>query len=311
MIVSGLNSNRFLTGNPIPITITADSGEFAIGTKITMSITRQATHPGQSLYAYPPITLFPNKNGVTINLGSDNNGLGGYIKGMMPEPYIPTNSYQDPVPNYQVFNFSFSENQTDTSAIFSNKTFIRAFKRTKSNNALTFSVNEELREGEKIPVWQGYPTARFWINGSNQIQSTTVVTSDDYKQMRTPTACNPFYVRFLNSKGGYSFWMFNAWQHGTKSKELGVIERTGINNKSLGFSEENTVTVDTRVKREYYDLIRALIVSPVIQVYDQFDMEWLKIELKGTTFETNNYDDLQEFTCEFDLMLNVNPGVIW
>lgn len=303
MIVSGLNSNRFLTGNPIPITITADSGEFAIGTKITMSITRQATHPGQSLYAYPPITLFPTSGGVEVDLRP-------YIVGMMPEPYIPTTSYQDPIPNYQVFNITFSENQTDTSAIFSNKTFIGAFKRTKSNNALTFSVNEELREGEKIPVWQGYPTARFWINSSNQIKSTTVVTSEHSQQMRT-NACNPFYVRFLNSKGGYSFWMFNSWEHSTKSDEYGVIERTGINNKSLGFSEENTVTVDTRVKREYYDLIRALIVSPVIQVYDQFDMEWLKIELKGTTFETNNYDDLQEFTCEFDLMLNVNPGVIW
>lgn len=130
--------------------------------------------------------------------------------------------------------------------------------------------------------------------------------------MHTPTSCNPFYVRFLNTKGGYSFWMFNAWEYSTTSKELGVVSTTtSINNKSLGFSEENTVTVDTRVKREYYDLIRALIVSPVIQVYNQFDMEWLKIELKGTTFDSNNYEDLQEFTCDFDLMLNTNPGTIW
>lgn len=304
MIVSGLNSNRFLTGNPIPIAITADSGEFAIGTKITMSILRQATHPGQELYAYPPITLFPTEGGVEVDLRP-------YIVGMMPEPYIPTNSYQDPVPNYQVFNFSFSENQTDTSAIFSNKTFVRAFKRTKSNNALAFPIGEELREGDRIPVWQGYPTARFWINANSQIRATTVVTSEHSKQMRLPTACNPFYVRFLNSKGGYSFWMFNSWEHATESDELGVIEKTGINNKSLGFSQEDTVVVDTRVKREFYPLMRALIVSPVIQVYNQFEMDWLKIELKGTTFETNNYDDLQEFTCEFDLMFNVFPAVIW
>jgi len=105
--------------------------------------------------------------------------------------------------------------------------------------------------------------------------------------------------------------MFNSWEDNTESDEYGVIKRTGINNKSLGFDQEDKVIVDTRVKREYYPLIRALIVSPAIQVYNQFDMDWLKIELKGTTFETNNYDDLQEFTCEFDLMLNVNPGVIW
>ena len=234
MIVSGLNTNRFLTGNPIPITITADSGEFAIGTKITMTIARQPTHPGQSLLSYPPITLYPVEGGVSVDLRP-------YIIGMMPEPYIPTNSYQDPVPNYQVFNISFSENRTDTSAIFSNKTFIRAFKRTKSNNALTFGINEELKEGEKIPVWQGYPTARFWIDSSSRIRATPVVTSEHSKQMRLPTACNPFYVRFLNSKGGYSFWMFNAWENATKSDDLGVIKQTGINNKSLGFDEENTL----------------------------------------------------------------------
>lgn len=303
MIVTGLNSNRFLTGNPIPVTVKADSGEFPIGTKVTMSVTRQATHAGQSLLAYPPITLFPNVGGLQFDLRP-------FIKGMMPEPYIPTNSYQDPVPNYQNFNISFSENATDSSAIFSNKTFIRAFKRTKSNNGLTFASNEELREGDKIPVWQGYPSARFYID-NNQIKGTTVVEAEHIQRMKTPTACNPFYVRFLNSKGGYSFWMFNAWEDNTDSDDIGVIERQGINNKSLGFTQEDTVTVDTRVRREYYPLIRALIVSPVVQVYNQYDMDWLKIELKGTTFERNNYDDLQEFTCDFDLMLNVNPSSIW
>lgn len=305
MIVTGLNSDRFLTGNPIPLTLRPDSGEFGIGAKITMTVARIVTHTGDVEYTYPPITLYASPNATVIDLRP-------YIIGMMPEPYIPSNSYQNPVPNYQKFNITFQENQNDTSVSFLGKTFIRAFERRKSNSGLTFPVGKELREGERIPMWEGYPIARFYIDSSSRIAVTTVVEAEHIKRMRSPNACDPFYVRFLNTKGGYSFWMFNAWTHETESEELGVITKTtSINNKSLGFSEDNKVTVDTRVKREYYDLIRALIVSPVIQVYDQFNMDWLKIELQGTTFDTNNYDDLQEFTCDFDLMLNTSPGTIW
>lgn len=306
MIVTGLNSNRFLIGNPIPITLSLEGGAlFNVASYIEMTITKTATHVGDVTYTLPVIRLHPSPSGLTIDLSP-------YIKGLMPKPYIPTTSYTNPVPNYQRFNITFNETQTGTSNVFLSKTFIRGFKRYKSNSAITLNIGEELNPVDKIPQWGSYPIARFWIDTESQIQSTSVVDAQYVRQMKVPTACNPFYVRFLNSKGGYSFWMFNSWEWNGKSKDLGVIEKTiNIDNNSLGFIEENMVNADTRVKREFYPLMRDLLVSPVIQVHNQFEMDWLKIEIKPETFKENNYEDMTEVTLTFDLMLNINPGVIW
>lgn len=305
MIVSGLNSNRFLAGNPIPVTLSLSGASFEQGKFITMNITKLTTHGGEAPVTLPPIKLYPSPEGITIDLAP-------YIKGLLPNPYIPGNSYQNPVPNYQNFNITFSENQTDSSNAFLNKTFIRGYRREESDSAFTLSVNEQLNPADKIPVWTGYPSARFWIDASSTIQSTEVVEPEYSKQMRLPTNCDPFYVRFLNSLGGYSFWMFNSWEWKTQTKDVGVIERTAyLGNRSLGFKEDNTVTVDTRVKREFFVLIRDLISSPVVQVYDKFGMTWKKIELKGNSITENNYEDMIEVTATFDLMLNNKPEVLW
>lgn len=308
MIVTGLNSNRYLVGNPIPVTMSLEAGAlFTTSSYIEMTITKIATHPGDETYTLPIIRLHPSPSGLTIDLAP-------YIKGLMPKPYIPYSSYTNPIPNYQRFNIAMSETQTNTSNTFLSKTFVRGFKRDDEPYAITLAVNEELNPADKIPVWGAYPSARFWIDASSEIQSTTVVESQYIKQMKVPVACNPFYLRFMNSLGGYSFWMFNAWDWQTKSKEEGVIERpTFLDNESLGFTEENIVTVDSRVKREFYPLIRDLLVSPVIQVYQQFSTTrtWKKIELKGNSITENNYEDLIEVSLSFNLHLNNKPSVLW
>lgn len=304
MIVTGLNTNRFLAGNPIPVNLSLSSGTFESGNYITMNITRLSTH-GEDAIVLPPTKLYPAPSGLEIDLAP-------YIKGLLPYPYVPGSSYQDPIPNYQNFNITFSENQTDTSNAFLNKTFIRGFKREQSLTAMTLSINTELYPTDKIPVWQGYPAVRTWLDASSTIRSTEVIESQYSKQMKAPTNCDPFYVRFLNSLGGYSYWMFNAWDWSTKTKDVGVIERNASqDNRSLGFSEQNTVTVDSRVKREFFPLIRDMIASPVIQVYDKFGMPWKKIELKGQAITESNYEDMIEVTATFDLMIGNKPEVTW
>lgn len=305
MIVTGLNGNRFLIGNSIPVIFAPSTQDFLLGSKIIITITKQVTHAGDVQYTYPPFTLYPSAKGISIDLSP-------YIKGLMPNPYVPASSYQNPVPNYQRFTVTVEETQSNTSQTFTNKTFIRGFERTKSNSPITLPVGTTLNNAERIPIWGSYPRARFYIASNNNIQVQTVIDTQYTKQMKVPATCNPFYVRFLNSLGGYSFWLFNSWEWETKGDPVGVIKNdVGINNRSLGFTEENTVTVDTRVKREFYGMMRDLCVSPVVQVYNQFDMEWLKIELQGSSFSTSNYEDLQEPTFKFDLMLGVNPQAIW
>ena len=306
MIVTGLSQNRYLTGNGVKVEIAPDSGTFAIGTKISMTVTKLVTHPGDILYTYPPITLYPSPSGLVIDLAP-------YIRGLVPYPYVPTTNYQDPIPNYQNFNIAFSEDQTNTSATFLNKTFVRGFRRTWTGQGQTLGATEILSPIARIPYWEGWPIAIFKMD-NNTIKSILVVPSEDSKQMRVPAACTPLYVRFMNSLGGYSFWMFNQWEWSTKSNPLGSVQ-TITEDRSLGFGMENNIVAHSRVKEEHYPLIRDLIVSPVIQVYqtgaDPFKADWTKVDAVSNNFNANNYDSLQEVSISFALNSKTKASIPW
>src|SRR5699024_1758256 len=144
---------------------------------ITLTITKLATHSGDVAYTYPPFTLYPSPKGITIDLAP-------YIKGLMPIPYVPDSSYQNPIPNYQRFTITVEETQGNTSQVFSNKTFIRGFERTKSNQGITLPIGTTLNNADRIPIWDSYPTARFFIDSNNTIQHQLVVDSQYTKRMR-------------------------------------------------------------------------------------------------------------------------------
>lgn len=288
MNLTGLNSNRYLAHNRIPITIT---GDYNRDSEIVMSITRNSDS-----YNLPEIRLFPSPSGLVLDLSP-------YIKGLLPIPYVPGNSYSDPIPNTESFNITFSDSQD--SEVFLNKTFIRGGRRTSSMDAQTVSTNTRLAPVDILPYWDGYPNGDFKIDSSSRIRYNLLV--DNFKQMRNPKSCDPFYIRFLNSLGGYSFWMFNSYESDSDSNGLGTI--TGLKNRSLGFTNTTSINADTRVKREFYPLMLDLMVSPVVERYK--DGEWNQIFIKPGTFNSNNYEDLAEVTCEFETNLNYNPGVIW
>lgn len=308
MIVSGLNGNRFLIGNKIPVKISPDTGVFDVGSFITITITKLPIYTGDTEVVLPLIKLFPVGDYLDFDLSP-------YVKGLMNYAYTPSdnnyNEFNGVIPNFQKYNISIFENQNNTSEIFLNKSFIRGFKRENSINAFTLPINTILSPVDKIPYWISYPTAKFYLNNDSEINVDTVANSTDFKLQKTPNSCDPFYIRFLNSLGGYSFWMFNAWDWQTKSKGKGIVNDL-LDRNSLGFSETNTVNVDTRIKREYFNLMKDLVVSSMVQVYDKFTPEtWTKIDLKDSSFKENNYEDLIEFNCTFDLNLGNNPQVIW
>ena len=309
MIVTGLSGNRFLIGNKIPVKIELNNGEFEIGSVITITITKLVIFSSDTELILPDIKLFPYGGFLEFDLAP-------YIKGLINYPYSPDGGLSDEfngiIPNMGFFNIAISENQNNTSQIFLNKTFIRGFKRENSKEAFTIPVNTILSPVEKIPYWTSYPTGKFYINiGNYIICEPIIVNPNEFKLMPTPSNCDPFYIRFLNSLGGYSFWLFNAWEWNTSSKSKGVVNDL-LERHSLGFTEDNTVNLDARVKREFFPLMKDLIVSPMIQVYNKFGADkWLKIDLKSSSFKENNYEDLIEFNCTVDLNLGNNPQVLW
>ena len=124
MNLIGLNGNRYLVNNKILVTMSLDGGEvFNYGSEINLNITRNSDS-----YSLPSIRLYPTPEGLTIDLAP-------YIKGLMKKPYVPGNSYADPIPNSETFTITFEENQTNSSNTFLNKTFVRGGRRVTTNDS--------------------------------------------------------------------------------------------------------------------------------------------------------------------------------
>ena len=304
MVVTGLNSNRFLAGNSIPVSVAPSSGSFSQGTTVTMSVIKLVTHPGDVQYILPPVTFYVSPTGIDFDIRP-------YIKGLLPDPYVPGTSIMDPTPNYQNFTITFQESASDSSQTFTGKTFVRGFRWERTGSSQTLGSSEVLSPTDRIPVWTGWPSSYSYME-SNQIRTSPIVPSDLVRQMKEPTACDPLYLRFLNSLGGYSYWMFLSWERRTESDQVGtIVQPTFPGDKNLGYGTNVTITADTRAKREFFPILKALLVSPVVQAYDVNANRWDKIEPSNGAFTENNYEDLVEASFTFDSALNVDPRVIW
>lgn len=301
MNVTGLSSNRFLVGNPIPVTFTETFPSTAV---IRLTITREVTFTGQASETLPPIDLYPFGTSLTIDLAP-------YIKGLLPYPELPS----DPVKTYQLISISvgyFPAGTQTESYNFPSKTFVRGWNEQKRTTAYTLPINEILRDSDLIPVWSGYPTEMYYMDVDSTIRSTPVVPPLEAKQMKLPSSCDPFYVRYLNSKGGYGFWMFDVWRWNSESESKGVIDRRpSPENSSLGFDREDTVTAEGRVRREFIQMYRALLYSPHVHVYNKFGQTWTHIEVQEGSYEENSFEDLYEVSIEFKLSLNISPALVW
>lgn len=313
LVVTGLSSNRFLVGNPIPVTFSLDTGNFPANSLIKLTITRNVSHSGDVVQALPAMNLYlPQTGSLTIDLAP-------YMKGLLPYAYVPGTSYADPIPNYQSISIAVAyyanANGTQTEAVsYLNKTFVRGWEEGKRNAAYTVGSGDILRDADLIPVWNGYPASMFFMEVDNTIRSTPAIPSTESKLMKVPSSCDPFYVRYLNSKGGYGFLLFDVWNWTTTSEDLGMINNSPHPFiKDLGFDRDDTVTAQMRIRREFFPMFRALILSPVVQVYNKFGNvgEWTQIKVVDSSFEESSFEDMVEVSAEFDLHLNINPAQVW
>lgn len=314
MIVQGLNENNFLVGNPIQVKITPDSGTtFSANEVINLTIVKKTTHFNDPApYTLPVIRLYPKPNGFTVDLAP-------MLIGLLPDPFIIGNNLGVTIPNFQEFDFFFSHDSgSGASKSFLSKRVIRGFKRQRSDSAATVQTYVPLSLSERIPTWSnlpvGYATVEdegmFWnnINFSD--------TSAFIDRQKTPSGCKSFYIRFMNSLGGYNYWLFPLYEIIDNSDSQGFISNSiGKFDKSLGLESKTSVAVTGRVKKEYYGIFRDLIVSPVVQVYntqEEFGVDdWVQLQMTSSTFSYSNNEVIQEVNFTFDIDYNINPTVSW
>lgn len=296
--ITGLSGSRYYVNNPIWL-------ECDVSDNPVDSFTMVISDGGTPIFQGKFYT-FENKAYIDI---------AEIMKGLLPEPNHPVNPSTG-----QVINTNSISVQIYVLGFAPSITFYRGGEDSDRTNVQVPAL-AALIESAKIPVWTGYPSAKYYLNASNEIIYTNIIPPSETEQRRVVN-CNPVYLRFLNSKGGYSFWMFESWNIQKKTKKGDIIERR-VNNLDLGLEPSHTLNLSTRAEERYTQTLSALCESPEVYIYQiqnvveeqntsfQFSNEWTRIFNDGSSMEWNNEDSVNEFDFKFNLNFKNNPSLLW
>ena len=108
----------------------------------------------------------------------------------------------------------------------------------------------------------------------------------------TPKCNNGFYIKWINSLGGYSYWLFENWDKNQLIKDLGEInndynnlEDTLSKSIQIGKTSQNRVNVKTDTINEQEQLLLS-------DLFDSPKIYWFI----GTPNAVNNYNDWTEIS---------------
>lgn len=234
--------------------------------------------------------------------------------------------YVNPTPYVSTTNFAkkkviFTVNKTyGTESVNRTSNFIRGYKRTNGSN-ITADYDKYLTNSDKIPVWPGYPSAGYIVY--NPVNAAPGTTTNIYKVINLPSSikeimrikgCESTYVKFMNSQGGYSSWLFEKREQSHKNEQLGYSEtRQGYTD--FGSYGENEHKLQSKVPERYFGLIQDLIESPEVYIYNPSAAiaadKWQRIILEDNTITENTWDSVYQVSIDVKAPLKYNPSLIW
>lgn len=108
------------------------------------------------------------------------------------------------------------------------------------------------------------------------------VARDSIQIVECQVPAHPFYVRWVNNRGGFDYFMF-ACQHGeTKTlTESKTFERYGGNGVRSCYHKSATKAVEVStgvIDRQSLESVAELIYSPLVQVFDVSRNYWVEIQ---------------------------------
>lgn len=283
MIIShDLNGNGYFINNEIWFNINAD--EDVVYFKMIL------TNLSNSKISTQFISYTINNN-VFVNIQSA-------VKSLFDVPNGETN-------NSTKINISITANTGDN--ISFQKDFVRGGKRVNDTNQ-TISPNQTLRLAERLPVWSGFPVFDYFLSSSYVIQKQNLVdvTNIDYKRIK---GCNNIYIKFLNQKGGYSYWLFESFTEKEQNQNLGYVVSASNALIDLGNDSKSDLQFYSKIPKEYKDYARDVIVSPDIYAYQNGG--WKKIFSNNNSIEWDNIKKVYSVNINISLNYRFNPSLLW
>lgn len=284
MIIShDLNSNGYLINNEIWFNINADT-DVIYFKLIFMNLANSKI--STQFISYADI----NRNAF-VNIQS-------VVKSLFNTPNGSTN-------NSTKIQISITANE-GTNITFV-KDFVRGGNRVNETNQ-TISPNQTLRLTEKLPVWSGFPIYDYFLSSGYVIQQLTLaeVADIDYKRIK---GCNNIYLKFLNQKGGYSYWLFESYSEKETNTPIGSLISANNNLLDLGQESKSDLQIYSKVPKEYRQYAFDLIVSPDVYAYQNGG--WKKLFMKSNNIERDNIKKVYTVTLGIDLQYRFNPSLLW
>lgn len=270
MDIIGLENNYYLSGNDIWIKV---QNFPKIPVKLELQVTNTNTSKTTSI-----LRIYPDLSNVfEFNLSQA-------IRPLQPNPdHTDINTLQ----NYEmVFTVIYDDETSDAETV--DKYFIRG-GRYKNN------VDEwHLENGAKLIIskwveW-GVPLPGFANKIQDQLILDYVPTASETYRMFLKT-CNYKIIKFLNSLGGYQFWIFESNEEEIKAKPLDEVSITPSrlrDNIYRNIGSENTreITLKSKTPIDLQPIIMNLIGSNDILMYDPAgtdnESRWTRIILSGS-----------------------------
>ncbi len=130
--------------------------------------------------------------------------------------------------------------------------------------------------------------------------------------------CDGVYLKWLNKKSGYDYWLFNReFRENIKTSDLGRVVSTDTNRAralsathSIGKKATKSVTVTTKATKEQMVMLEYVLISPEVYVFNPASYtssvncaEFNKVFVRPGNYVVNtNKNNTQKlkFTFDFD-----------
>ena len=300
MTISGLENNYYLAQNDIWLRV----DNFAkVPIRLELKVTNLNT--GSTM---PLFRLYADMNNVfRFNVCQT-------IRPIQPYPVASDNNT---LSEYKLeFKVIFEDNTLEEVAL--ERFFIRGGRDKNNIDEWYLSASYPLIIGKWVE-WRGIILPGFAKRIQNNLIVDFIPSKANTYNMILPSACNAKIVRFLNSLGGYQFWVFETSEIQSKAKGQNVISQIPMRLRDDMFRNTGTdstkqIVLKTKTPAELQPLIIDLISSPEVHLYDPSgndeDSSWQRLQLSGTNEAVLNTNDMSyNNEIEYNLPSYINRNL--
>lgn len=304
-MITGLEEDYYCVHNPIPVNVTV-----AAGANETLKL---------NLYINGVAQLQRDAVFYTITRNGSNNtyyiDLSEWVRQFMAD-FEEVYTYTTTPTNR---NHPYVKTVTVT---FSNSTYNESVTREFVHCALdSYDINGLCCEQCCTKVWKCYPFSAPVGGWSQRVMfipiedefdlDLDICENVDYDV----SCCKGAYVKWLNEKGHYSYWLFTNFKTiEREGKEILRIPRNVFNpsqtsnEDTVGFDTTETLQVRDKIPKPYWSTLKSLVGSPEVYMLspnwsgvEAVPSDWIKIIQNKPKFETETRFATAEFEMKFDL----------